>query len=85
MIGEKELRKQYGERFEKALLPIEHELRKYLNNLFDNYPRIDQILVRAKSVDSFINKSKKQENGGNKYSDPLNQIQDQIGARIVTF
>lgn len=67
------------------LLPLAEKLEGYLNTLFDSYPRIDRITVRAKSVDRFIGKAEKEENGVKKYSDPLNQIQDQIGARIVTF
>ena len=32
-----------------------------------------------------VAKAEKQENGKRKYDEPLNQIQDQVGARIVTF
>jgi ppGpp synthetase/RelA/SpoT-type nucleotidyltranferase len=46
---------------------------------------IDRVAVRAKSTERFIQKALKIENGYPKYPDPLNQIQDQIGARIVVF
>jgi ppGpp synthetase/RelA/SpoT-type nucleotidyltranferase len=42
-------------------------------------------VTRPKSVDRFLQKAAKNTNGEPKYSDPLNQIQDQIGARIVVF
>jgi putative GTP pyrophosphokinase len=46
---------------------------------------VDSVRVRAKSTDRFVIKANKQEERQPKYSDPLNQIQDQIGARIVVF
>ena len=46
--------------------------------------RIDSISVRAKTIHRFGKKAeKKSEDGKLKYDDPINQIQDQIGARIV--
>jgi len=75
----------YGARREAMLLPLAARLEAHLKALFDTYPRIDRISVRAKSVDRFIGKAEKQVEGKPKYSDPLNQIQDQLGARIVTF
>jgi ppGpp synthetase/RelA/SpoT-type nucleotidyltranferase len=41
--------------------------------------------VRSKSVSSFITKATKLVDGKAKYTDPLNEIQDQLGARIITF
>jgi ppGpp synthetase/RelA/SpoT-type nucleotidyltranferase len=41
--------------------------------------------VRAKSVDRFVQKAQTTVDDKPKYIDPLNQIQDQIGARVVTF
>jgi putative GTP pyrophosphokinase len=46
-------------------------------------PRIDRITARAKDVDRFIKKAATREAGNLKYTEPLSQIQDQIGARIV--
>jgi putative GTP pyrophosphokinase len=57
----------------------------HLKNLFGSLARIDRISARAKSVDRFLGKAAKAEDGKSKYEDPLNQIQDQVGARIVTF
>jgi putative GTP pyrophosphokinase len=75
----------YTARRETVLLPLAARLEAHLKGLFDNYQRIDRISVRAKSVDRFIAKAEKQTEGKPQYSDPLNQIQDQIGARIVTL
>ena len=53
---------------------------------FVDYSRIDKVSCRPKSVDSFMKKCHNLDKLGNlKYSDPLKQVQDQIGARIVTF
>jgi ppGpp synthetase/RelA/SpoT-type nucleotidyltranferase len=47
--------------------------------------RIDRISARAKSIDRFLQKAGKEEHGTLKYTNPLAEIQDQIGARVVTF
>src|SRR5690606_10068120 len=44
-----------------------------------------RIYARAKDVSSFLLKADQVENGQPKYADPLNEIQDQIGARIIVF
>ena len=75
----------YAARRETMLLPLAARLEAHLKRLFDTYPRIDRISVRVKNVDRFIAKAETQTEGKLKYSDPLNQIQDQLGARIVTF
>jgi ppGpp synthetase/RelA/SpoT-type nucleotidyltranferase len=79
------LREAYAARQVTMLLPLAALLEAHLKGLFDSYPRIDRIAVRAKSVDRFVAKAEKQTEGKPKYDDPLNQIQDQLGARIVTF
>jgi len=43
------------------------------------------VTARAKSVDRFLAKAQKAENDKPKYTEPLRQIQDQVGARVVTF
>jgi putative GTP pyrophosphokinase len=75
----------YAARRATMLLPLAERLEAHLKGLFDTHPRIDRIYVRAKSVDRFVAKAEKKTEGKPKYSDPLNQIQDQLGARIVTF
>jgi putative GTP pyrophosphokinase len=79
------LRNDYETRYEQMLLPLAERLQSHLKNVLGGHERIDRISVRAKSIDRFVAKAAKQVDGRGKYDDPLNQIQDQIGARIVTF
>lgn len=79
------LEEEYRQRYEKALRPIAAALQAHVLECFDGQPRIDRICTRAKDVKSFIAKAKKEEGGKPKYSEPLSQIQDQIGCRIITF
>lgn len=61
-------------------------LHEHLVNLLRGVPRIDRVSVRAKDVERFLGKSARTDDqGSRKYSDPLVQIQDQIGARVVVF
>jgi putative GTP pyrophosphokinase len=79
------LKETYALRREKVLVPLAARIEDHLKNLFGSLARIDRISARAKSVDRFLGKAAKLEDGKPKYEDPLNQIQDQLGARIVTF
>ena len=79
------LKETYTLRREKVLVPLAARVEDHLKNLFGSLARIDRISARAKSVDRFLGKAAKLEDGKPKYEDPLNQIQDQLGARIVTF
>jgi putative GTP pyrophosphokinase len=76
---------EYKNRYEQYLQPISVELENHFKDNLSEIKRIDRICARAKSVDRFIKKAQKIENGKKKYSDPINQIQDQIGVRIITF
>lgn len=81
-----DLREAYWKRLSNALSPIAEELQNELKELLSGVERIDRISVRPKSLESFLKKSKNlDEEGKQKYSRPLAQIQDQVGARIVTF
>src|ERR1700733_12802382 len=60
-------------------------INEHIHELLQDQPRIDRISARAKDVDRFIKKAASQLEGRPKYTEPLNQIQDQIGARIVVF
>lgn len=75
---------QYRTRYPRlvqAAAAIEQQLRGYLEGTL----HVDRVSARAKSIDRFVAKANKIENGSLKYSDPLSQIQDQIGARIICF
>src|SRR5579859_2876013 len=78
------LRDVYELRRAQMLLGLATRLEAHLHTVFDGCERIDRISVRAKSVDRFVAKAEK-EIDKRKYDDPLTQIQDQLGARIVTY
>lgn len=79
------LKEQYQARYDSVLCPVAMNLRDHLCDNLSNLPRIDSVKARAKSVDRFVDKAATLVGDHYKYSDPLNQIQDQIGVRIVTF
>jgi ppGpp synthetase/RelA/SpoT-type nucleotidyltranferase len=80
-----ELRREYTQRFpllEKIATRIESDLKCIL----EDEPRIDSITARAKSVESFINKAQRiYEDDRPKYEFPLQDIQDQVGVRVVVY
>ena len=81
-----ELRAEYGRRHRDILAPLATKLSDQLGTDVKGLERIDRVSARAKGVDRFMGKATKLEkDGSRKYADPLNQIQDQIGARIVVF
>lgn len=68
------------------LVEVAASMEKYLVDVLRGLEHIDRIAARAKSVDRFCAKATKQDKeGGPKYADPLTQIQDQIGARVIVF
>lgn len=79
------LEQLYRERHQHVLCPLAERLEKLLREHFSSCPRIDRIGARAKSPERFLAKARKEVDAKPKYSDPINQIQDQIGARIITF
>jgi ppGpp synthetase/RelA/SpoT-type nucleotidyltranferase len=74
----------YRKRHE-VLKTIAAALQAQVSTYFAGQPRIDRITARAKDVKSFLDKAARKEKGKTKYADPLSQIQDQIGVRIVPF
>ena len=80
------LQTDYERRRRTTLAPLAVLLEKHISDLLRGEPRIDRVSARAKDVDSFLDKASKTLNdGAPKYADPMVQIQDQVGARIVTF
>ncbi|AYV57705.1 hypothetical protein EFP84_18880 [Leptospira kmetyi] len=83
MKSEDQIKKEYSERFHvlvEIAARIEEDLREKIKR-----PRVDRISARAKSQERYAKKALKNANGKRKYSDPIKQIQDQVGARIVLF
>lgn len=60
-------------------------LAEHISDSVRGEPRIDRVVARAKDIDRFLTKAATLVDGKNKYEDPLSQIQDQLGARIVVF
>ena len=81
-----DLTSTYSARHSKFLVPLAENLCAHLRDLFSGFERIDRISARAKSIDRFLEKAVKTDAHGNlKYANPIDEIQDQVGARIVTF
>jgi putative GTP pyrophosphokinase len=79
------LRSIYRARRDAVLTPLARRIEEQLQEYFREEPRIDRIQARAKDVGRFVAKALKQEDGKPKYDEPLHQIQDQLGVRVVTF
>jgi len=79
------LRKVYEERRTLVLNELALTIKNLLAEYLKDMPRVDRIQARAKAVDRFLAKAAKEEAAKPKYPDPVNQIQDQIGARVVGF
>jgi ppGpp synthetase/RelA/SpoT-type nucleotidyltranferase len=76
----------YQERL-PVLASVAEEIRATLEELLCGVPRIDRITTRVKTIDSFVGKAQRidPDAGKPRYTYPLEEIQDQIGARIVVF
>jgi len=75
---------EYRARYETVLVPLANRLERHLRDHFDGWTSIDRIVARAKSADRFVAKAAALTDGKMKYREPFDQIQDQIGARIIT-
>jgi GTP pyrophosphokinase len=80
------LQATYEKRYREVLVPAAAKLQEMLTSNFASVKRVDRIAARAKSPDRFLEKAEKRnEDGSLKYRDPLGEVQDQIGARIIVF
>jgi putative GTP pyrophosphokinase len=80
------LAERYQERFERCLVPTTSSLQDYAQSLLQGQPCIDAIRSRAKRPDRFLEKAARVDpKGGLRYADPLIEIQDQIGLRVVVY
>lgn len=81
-----ELKSQYATLRQGTLVPVASKLEGLIHDYVRDQKRVDRVSARAKSIDSFMAKAAKTDSkGAPKYTDPLNQIQDQIGARVIVF
>ena len=75
----------YKQRFDN-LVTVAAKLESFIEERLLEIPHIDRVSARAKTPDSFATKAAKVcPDGQAKYQVPLQQIQDQIGARITVF
>ena len=75
----------YTRKYNEVLVRLAGALDEHISQYMQDEVRIDRISVRAKGVDRFLGKAAMVEKDKPKYSEPLSQIQDQLGARIVVF
>lgn len=75
---------QYTERFNVVLNPMAESLQAFLDEHFGEDDEICRIETRPKAINSFLDKAARGDDGEKKYDDPLKQIQDQLGALLVT-
>jgi putative GTP pyrophosphokinase len=76
----------YDARYHQVLQPLAESLAELITEHLSGEARIDRIGARAKSVEKFVQKSRNTTNDGSlKYDTPLEQIQDQVGARVIVF
>ena len=80
-----ELEAAYRRRYDAVLVRLAEAIGAHISDCMNGQPRIDRITARAKDVGRFVKKAATCEDGILKYAEPLSQIQDQIGARIVVF
>lgn len=75
--------------YEARVLGLERvaeNLAALIRDLLARVPRIDRVSSRAKSPERFAEKAARIDSRGvPRYNDPLTQIQDQIGARVIVF
>lgn len=81
----KDLMSEYSYRYREILVKMAEQLHGHITECLVDQSRIDRISVRAKTVNRFMEKAHLLEGSKLKYSDPLVQIQDQIGARIIVL
>ena len=81
-----ELLAEYKTRHAISLRSLAARLTDHLVSSLAGMPRIDRVSARAKTPQRFLGKAQKlNTDGSRKYSDPLDQVQDQIGARVIVF
>jgi len=80
------LRLNYEARHRTLLTPIAQQLARVISDHLSEIQRVDRVTARAKSPDRFIAKARRlTPDGQPRYSAPLVEIQDQIGARVIVF
>lgn len=84
-MTDEELLAEYQSRYDRILAPLADRLGRFLTDAVRGIHRVDRVSARAKSPDRFVAKAMKLKDGVKKYDRPFQQIQDQVGARVITF
>lgn len=85
-MSDASLLSEYKARHQAVLQPLARKLAEHLQGSVQGIARVDRVAARAKSPDRFLAKAEKVlGDGTRKYTDPLSQIQDTVGARIIVF
>lgn len=80
------LAEEYQERYDAILQPVAVNLELLIADHLKGLMRIDRVSARAKSPDRFLEKAAKLDaDNSPRYGKPLEDVQDQVGARIVVF
>lgn len=75
----------YTERFNVVLKQLDGRLRDFLDEVFATSDFVCRISTRPKKITSFLKKAGQLDGVGQpKYVDPLTEIQDQLGALVIT-
>jgi putative GTP pyrophosphokinase len=77
---------KYTRLYQEVLRPVASSLQRLLEGYMDRVDHVERVIARAKDPDRFIEKARRTAPGGRpKYAEPLSQVQDQIGARIIVY
>lgn len=81
-----EAEKVFAER-RPLLVAIAERLEAHVKHLLEGVPHVDRVSFRAKKADSYAKKSRalKKDKTTLKYSQPLVQLEDQVGGRVLVF
>lgn len=78
------LQDTYTDRFKNFLEPVANEIELFLDDLLGQHSAVCSIKARPKGIVSFLEKAERKQDATPRYTDPLNQIQDQVGALVTT-
>lgn len=77
---------EYEARYCGVLVPIAEQLKRVIEDHLRDAARVDRVMARAKSPARFVAKAYREDGDGrSRYTAPLLQIQDQVGARVVVY
>lgn len=77
---------EYRHRYDAFLTRIAANLEAQVKDYLAGAGNIDRVTARAKEPDRFAEKARRRDDRGNpKYTKPLTEIQDQLGARVIVF